>query len=277
MALYSMSTPTEQQTKRRVHHFAMLKARDQKIAVVTAYDYPTGCVAEASGADAVLVGDSLGMVALGMDSTIPVTLDTMVHHTAAVRRGVKRAFLIADMPFLSYHISRELTLVNAGRLVQEANAEAVKLEGGQEVAEMVRALTQAGIPVMGHIGLIPQSVHRLGGYRVQGREPSTADRLIDDAIALQEAGAFSIVLEAMDADTAASITSKLEIPTIGIGAGKKCGGQVLVLSDLVGMLPGAAPKFVKRYADVGTTMVQAATDYCDAVRSGAFPEDKHEY
>lgn len=272
-----MSTPKEQHTKRRVHHFAQLKAREQKIAVVTAYDYPTACVADASGADAVLVGDSLGMVALGLDSTIPVTLDIMVHHTSAARRGVGRAFLIADMPFLSYHVSREQTLLNAGRLVQEAGAEAVKLEGGHEVAETVRAITDAGIPVMGHVGLLPQSIHKLGGYRVQGREGDVARQLIEDALALEEAGAFAIILEALLPDTAAAITEKLKVPTIGIGAGKKCDGQVLVLSDLVGMLPGTAPKFVKQYARVGDEMVQASQQFCNEVRDGKFPEDKHEY
>lgn len=273
-----MSTPSEQlRTKRRVHHFAAMKQRGQKIAVVTAYDYPTGCAADASTADAVLVGDSLGMVALGLETTIPVTVDIMVHHTAAVRRGVSRAFLIADMPFFSYQISRELCMLNAGRLVQEGNAEAVKLEGGQEIADKIRAVTDAGIPVMGHVGLVPQSVHKLGGYRVQGKEASAANRLLEDALALQEAGVFSVVLEAMNAETAATITERLEVPTIGIGAGKNCSGQVLVLSDLMGMLPGTAPRFVKAYASVGTDMVRAISGFCDDVRNGSFPEDKHEY
>ncbi len=273
-----MSVQTEkQQVKRRVHHFAKLKQRGEKITVVTAYDYPTALAAEGSGADMVLVGDSLGMVALGMDSTIPVTMDIMVHHTSAVRRAVKKAFLVADMPFLSYHVNRELTLANAGRLVQEAGAEAIKLEGGREVVDAVRAITGAGIPVMGHVGLMPQSVHKLGGYRVQGRDESSAAELISDALAIQEAGAFALVVEAMDPEIAAQITTQLEIPTIGIGAGRRCDGQVLVLTDLVGMIPGSSPKFVKQYAQVGNTMKTAIEQYCGEVRAGQFPEEKHEY
>lgn len=273
-----MNAQTEQQqTKRRVHHFAMLKQDGQKITVVTAYDYPTGLAADASGADAVLVGDSLGMVALGMDTTIPVTIDIMVHHTAAVKRGVKRAFLIADMPFLSYHTGRKACIQNAGRLVQEGGAEAVKIEGGRAVANRIKDLCDAGIPVMAHIGLLPQSVHRLGGYRVQGRDQAGADELIADALAVQEAGAFAIVVEAMGSQAAAAVTAHLEIPTVGIGAGKNCDGQVLVLSDLVGMLPGSTPKFTKQYATVGGDMTRALTEFCKDVRSGIFPEDKHEY
>lgn len=266
-----------QQPKRRVHHFAMLKQDGQKITVVTAYDYPTGLAADASGADAVLVGDSLGMVALGMDTTIPVTLDIMVHHTAAVRRAVKRAFLVADMPFLSYHGSRDICIQNAGRLIQSGGAEAVKIEGGRAIAPQIKALCDAGIPVMGHIGLLPQSVHRLGGYRVQGRDQADADALLEDAQAVQEAGAFAVVLEAMGAEAAATITDKLAIPTIGIGAGKRCGGQVLVLSDIVGMLSGSPPKFVKQYASVGCDMIRALTAFGHDVRNGKFPEDAHEY
>lgn len=273
-----MNTQTDQQkAKRRVHHFGMLKEDGQKITVVTAYDYPTGLAAELSGADAVLVGDSLGMVALGMDSTIPVTIDMMVHHTAAVRRGVKRAFLIADMPFLSYHTTRETCLQNAGKLLQGGGAEAVKIEGGIAVASQIKALSDAGIPVMGHIGLIPQSVHRLGGYRVQGRSQAEVDTLMQDALAVQEAGAFAIVLEAMAPDAASAVTERLDIPTIGIGAGKRCGGQVLVLSDVVGMLPGSSPKFVKQYAAVGNEMTRALSEFYSDVRNEKFPEDKHEY
>jgi 3-methyl-2-oxobutanoate hydroxymethyltransferase len=263
--------------KRRVHHFAMMKQRGHKIALVTAYDYPTGLAADAAGCDAVLVGDSLGMVALGYDSTIPVTLDTMVHHTAAVHRGVKRAFLIADMPFLSYQASPELAVLNAGRLVQLGGAEAVKLEGGKEIAESVRAITNAGIPVMGHVGLTPQSVHKLGGYRVQGRHEEAAAKLLQDAKALQEAGVFSIVLEAMDPEVAAEITTEVQVATIGIGAGKGCDGQVLVMADLLGLLPGPPPKFVKQYASVLETMESAVRDFCSDVRSGSFPEQQHEY
>jgi len=266
-----------QKVKRRVHHFAQKKQRGEKFTVVTAYDYPTAIAADSSNADAILVGDSLGMVALGFDSTIPVTLDIMVHHTAAVKRGVKSAFIISDMPFLTYHRSRELSVMGAGRLIQEGGAEAVKMEGGQEIAEAIKAITEAGIPVMGHVGLVPQSVHKLGGYRVQGKDEFSAKRLIEDALAVQEAGAFSIVIEAMPADVAAEITEKLVIPTVGIGAGRHCDGQVLVMSDLVGLLPGSTPKFVKRYAELGSEMQLAVSRFCSEVQAGQFPEDKHEY
>ncbi len=267
----------QQQPQRRVHHFARLKTDAQKITVVTAYDYPTGLVADASGVDAVLVGDSLGMVALGMDSTIPVTLDIMVHHTSAVRRGVKRAFLIADMPFLTYHANTENTVCNAGRLIQSGGADAVKLEGGFAVAHQIKAICDAGIPVMGHIGLLPQSIHKLGGYRIQGRDAGAAEQIMEDALAVQDAGAFAIVLEAMTSDVAAAVTRRLDIPTIGIGAGRQCGGQVLVLSDLVGMLQGSTPKFVKQYAQVGSEMTRAVIEFNDDVRAGTFPDDTHEY
>ena len=273
----SKETSTAREPKRRVHHFAMLKQRRQPIVVATAYDYPTGLAVDTGGADAVLVGDSLGMVALGFDSTIPVTMDMMVHHTAAVCRGAKRAFVIADLPFLSYKISPEQALANAGRLIQEGGAEAVKLEGGAEVAAAVARITSAGIPVMGHIGLVPQSVHKLGGYRVQGRQDDTARQLMEDAKALEQAGAFAIVLEAMDPGLAAEITAALAIPTIGIGAGRRCDGQVLVLSDLAGLAPGPAPKFVRQYASAHETMVSAVRAYAQEVREGSFPEEKHEY
>jgi len=255
----------------------MFKQRSQKIVIVTAYDYPTGLAADAGGCDAVLVGDSLGMVALGYDSTIPVTMDVMVHHTAAVRRGVKRAFLIADMPFLSYQASVEQAMLNAGRLVQEGGAEAIKLEGGQSSVPAIKAISQAGIPVMAHIGLTPQSVHKLGGYKVQGRHDEAAAALIADAQAVQEAGAFAVVLEAMDPDVAAKITAALTIPTIGIGAGRQCDGQVLVLSDLVGLTPGPSPKFARQYVQLLGQMENAVREYCSDVRSGEFPEPRHEY
>lgn len=263
--------------KRRVHHFAMLKQRHQKIVMVTAYDYPTGLAAEQGGADAVLVGDSLGTVALGFPDTIPVTMDMMVHHVAAVRRAVRRAFVVGDMPFLSYKASVEQAVLNAGRLIQQGGAEAVKVEGGHEIADAVKKIVQAGIPVMGHIGLTPQSVHKLGGYRVQGRHEESAQQLLADALAVEEAGAFAIVLEAMDPEVALDLTSKLSIPTIGIGAGRGCDGQVLVMSDLAGMLPGQTAKFVKRYATVFETLESAVQDYAADVRQGRFPEEKHEY
>lgn len=263
--------------KRRVHHFPMLKQRGIKIAMVTAYDYPTGLAADAAGADAVLVGDSLGMVALGYDSTIPVTMEDMIHHGAAVRRGVKRAFLIVDMPFLSYNISPAQAVENAGLLMQKTGAEAVKVEGGHAVAPAVERIVAAGIPVMGHIGLTPQSVHKLGGYRVQGRHEESAQQLLDDARAVEAAGAFAIVLEAMDPEVAAEITETLSIPTIGIGAGRECSGQVLVITDLLGLTAHPPPKFVKQYASGLDLMTQAVRHFCDDVRTGKFPEQKHEY
>lgn len=270
-------TGAAREPKRRVHHFPMLKQRGVPIAMVTAYDYPTGLAADASGCDAVLVGDSLGMVALGYDSTIPVTMDDMVHHGAAVRRGVRRAFVIVDMPFLAYQVSTEQAVTNAGRLMQQGGAEAVKVEGGVETADAIHHIVRAGIPVMGHVGLTPQSVHMLGGYRVQGRHDEAASALMADALAVEQAGAFAIVLEAMDPEVAAEITAALAIPTIGIGAGRRCGGQVLVASDLLGMLPTPAPRFAKGYASLNKSMVEAMALYCDEVRGGRFPEQKHEY
>lgn len=232
---------------------------------------------DSANVDAILVGDSLGMVALGLDSTIPVTLEMMIHHTAAVRRGAKKAFVIADMPFLTYHCSCDQTLANAGRLVQLGGAECVKVEGGQHIASAIKTITRAGIPVMGHVGLIPQSVHKLGGYRVQGRNESSARLLMDEALAVQEAGAFAIVIEALDPEVAGEITAALDIPTIGIGAGGQCDGQVLVLSDLMRALPGTIPKFAKSYANLAEDMQKAVARFCAEVRSGEFPEKKHEY
>ena len=263
--------------KRRVHHFSTLKQRQQKIVVVTAYDYPTALAADTAGADAILVGDSLGMVALGFESTIPVTVDMMVHHTAAVRRGSKRAFLIADLPFLSYKISADQALTSVSRLMQEGNAEAVKMEGGCEIAEIVRRVVDAGVPVMGHVGLTPQSVHALGGYRVQGRSDDSAKAIRRDALSLQEAGVFSIVLEAIDPTLAQELSETLTVPTIGIGASRHCDGQVLVISDLVGLLPTAPPKFAKQYANLHDQMTQAIRTYAQEVRGAEFPTDRNEY
>lgn len=273
-----MSTQQEPlPAKIRVHHFGQLKASGQKFSVVTAYDYPTGLAADASGAEAILVGDSLGMVALGLDTTLPVSLDVMVHHTAAVRRGAKRAFVIADMPFLSYGVSMKDSILHAGRLMQEGSAEAVKIEGGVAMAETIAAICNVGIPVLAHIGLLPQSVHKLGGHRVQGKTDEAAEQLMRDALAVQEAGAFGVVLEAMPAEVARRISEALTIPTIGIGAGAHCDGQVLVLSDLVGMLPGRVPKFVKQYANVADVMKDAISRFATDVREGKFPSEDHQY
>ncbi|MGC8991719.1 MAG: 3-methyl-2-oxobutanoate hydroxymethyltransferase, partial [Verrucomicrobiia bacterium] len=234
--------------KRRVYHFRKFKEQGRRIVMVTAHDYPTALAAEAADVDAVLVGDSLGMVALGFETTLPVTMEMMLHHTAAVQRGVKNAFLIADMPFLSYQSSPAEAVRNAGRFVQEAGAEAVKLEGCRESLPAIERILAAGIPVLGHIGLLPQSVHRFGGYRVRGKTPEDAALLLEEAKLLEKAGVFAIVLEAVVPSVANQITHELNIPTIGIGSGAECDGQVLVISDIVGLTAGRPPKFAKCYA-----------------------------
>jgi 3-methyl-2-oxobutanoate hydroxymethyltransferase len=246
-----------------------------KIAVLTAYDYPTGRLADEAGADAVLVGDSVGMVCLGLPDTLGVTMDDMVHHTKAVSRAVKSALVIADMPFLSYHTGQGDAVANAGRFLQEAGARAVKLEGGREVAGTVRALCDAGIPVMAHVGLTPQQVARFGGFKAQGKTARAAAHLLEDARALEAAGAFGIVLEAVPAEVAERIGAELSIPTIGIGAGPDCDGQVLVLHDVLGLCPGLRPSFVKQYADLWTPAREALAAYCTEVREGAFPGPQH--
>lgn len=253
--------------------FQRRKERGEKIVVITAYDYAFARLLDAAGVDAILVGDSLGQAVLGYETTLPVTLDEMIHHAAAVRRGAQRALVVVDMPFLSYQVSPEEALRNAGRVLKETGAEAVKIEGGAGMAETVSRLVAAGIPVMGHIGLTPQSIHVLGGYRSQGRQPEAADRLAADARALSDAGAFSIVLELMPSALAARITAEVAVPTIGIGAGPHCDGQVLVVHDLLGMEPERTLRHVKRYAEVGTTIRAAVSQYAEEVRSGAFPTE----
>jgi 3-methyl-2-oxobutanoate hydroxymethyltransferase len=249
----------------------------KKITCLTAYDFPTARLIDEAGVDIVLVGDSVGMVMLGYDSTLPLTLDEALHHTKAVRRGVQRALVVADMPYGSYHGEIHESLRNAMRFVKEAGAEAVKIEGGERRLELISRLTEAEIPVMGHVGLTPQSVNALGGYRVQGKTPATADQLLRDARAVEAAGAFAIVLEAMPRELAAEITRSLRIPTIGIGAGPDCDGQVLVLHDMLGLTFQEAPKFARRYANVGETISQAVRQYCGDVQSGAFPTDAESY
>jgi 3-methyl-2-oxobutanoate hydroxymethyltransferase len=244
--------------------------RGEKIAMLTAYDATMARILDRAGVDALLVGDSLGMVIMGEESTLPVTMDIMVHHTRAVANGAKRALVVADMPFLSYHVNPDETLRNAGRLMQEGGAEAVKLEGGQS-PDIIRRLVDAGIPVMGHLGLLPQSVNQLGGYAMQGRTEPEADKLLAQALAVAAAGAFAIVLESIPASLAARITSALEIPTIGIGAGVGCSGQVLVSYDAFGLFDGFVPSFVKQYAQLGQTMTQATRAYIEDVRAGRFP------
>jgi 3-methyl-2-oxobutanoate hydroxymethyltransferase len=258
-----------------------MKQRGEKAVMLTAYDYPSARIADAAGVDMILVGDSLGMVVLGYEDTIPVTMDDMLHHTRAVVRGSERALVVTDLPFMSYQVSIEDAMRNAGRLLQEGGCQAVKLEGGVHMAETVRRIVQIGIPVVGHIGLTPQSINQLGGYKVQGRTPDTAQRLLEDAVALQQAGAFCIVLETIPAPLAEMISRRLTIPTIGIGAGAGCDGQVLVWHDLLSyhtsFLPRHIPRHVKQYANVGEEMRRAIEEYASEVRAGVFPTLKQSF
>lgn len=254
-----------------------MKAKGEKIPVITAYDYPTARLADEAEFPIILVGDSLGMVVLGYDSTIPVTMDDMVHHTGAVARGANRALIVADMPFMSFQISSADALRNAGRLVQEGGAQSVKLEGGESVAEEVRRIVGSGIPVMGHVGLTPQSVHRFGGYRVQGKAREQAAQLLRDAQALEEAGAYAVVLELIPAPLARIITQRLTIPTIGIGAGPYCDGQVQVLHDMLGLYPDFVPKHTKQYLRLSELISDALRRYVQEVREGAFPTEKESF
>jgi 3-methyl-2-oxobutanoate hydroxymethyltransferase len=249
----------------------------KRITSLTAYDYPTARLLDAAGVDVILVGDSVAMVALGYENTLPLTLDEALHHAKAVGRGVRRALLVADMPYGSYHGDLHESLRNAMRFVKEAGAEAVKIEGGERRLELIARLTEAEIPVMGHIGLTPQSVHSLGGYRVQGKTPATAEQLLRDARAVEAAGAFAIVLEAIPRELAAEITRAVRIPTIGIGAGPDCDGQILVLHDLLGLTFQEPPKFARRYANVGDMITKAVREYCQDVQQGNFPTDEESY
>ena len=256
---------------------AAANSAKKKITCLTAYDYPTARLMDEAGVDVVLVGDSVAMVALGYDSTLPLTVEEALHHTKAVRRGVKRALVVADMPYGSYHGDLHESLRNAMRFVKEAGAEAVKVEGGERRLELIARLTEAEIPVMGHVGLTPQSVNALGGYRVQGKTPRTADQLLRDARSVEAAGAFAIVLEAMPRELAAEITRAVGIPTIGIGAGPDCDGQVLVLHDMLGLTFQDAPKFARRYGHVGDMISNAVREYCADVENGKFPSDAESY
>ncbi len=266
-------------TKARItiHTLRAMKERGEKIAVLTAYDATFARLLDEAGADMLLVGDSLGMVVQGNDTTLPVTLDDIIYHTRAVVRGVRRAHVIGDMPFMSYQASIEQGLINAGRLMKEGGCASIKLEGGAVHAELVSRLVSAGIPVMGHIGLTPQSYHQLGGFKVQGRDAGGRERLIADARALEDAGAYAIVLEAIPADIAREITDTLSIPTIGIGAGLGCDGQVLVSYDMLGMDESFKPRFVRRYATLGSTIRDAVSHYVADVRGGAFPSDAESF
>jgi 3-methyl-2-oxobutanoate hydroxymethyltransferase len=253
------------------------KVNGQKISMLTAYDYPGASLVDEAGVDLILVGDSLAMTVLGHPNTVSVTVDEMLHHCKAVARGAKRAFLVGDMPFMSYQVSRKKAIRNAGRFIKEAGMDAIKLEGGAEVVETVWAIGQAGIPVMGHLGLTPQTATKLGGYKVQGKTAEAAKQLRDDALALQAAGCFAIVLEAVPAPVAELISRELTIPTIGIGAGPHCDGQVLVFHDLVGLFDRFVPKFVKQYAHLRQPMLEAFQAYKAEVEAGTFPTAEHSF
>ena len=256
----------------RVPDLLAMKQRGEKISVLTAYDATMARLLDAAGIDVLLVGDSLGMVMLGYENTVPVTLDMVVHHSAAVSRATRRALVVADMPFLTYKIDESETLRNAGRLVQEGGVAAVKLEGGRSTGDATARLTSAGIPVMGHLGLTPQSVHQTGGFKLQAESREEGERLIEDALALESAGAFAIVLEKIPEVLAAQVTASVAVPTIGIGAGPDCDGQVLVSYDMLGLFQQFVPSFVKQYAKLGDQVVDAARSFANEVRSGAFPE-----
>ncbi|GAB4503866.1 MAG: 3-methyl-2-oxobutanoate hydroxymethyltransferase [Anaerolineales bacterium] len=264
-------------TRKKVttHTFREKKERSEPITMLTAYDYPTALAIDQAGADAILVGDSLGMVVLGYENTLPVTMEEMLHHCRAVARGAKIALRIGDMPFMSYQASIEDAVRNAGRFLQQGGMDAVKLEGGRERAEAIRAIVSAGIPVMGHLGLTPQSVHQLGGFRAQGKTAQAAARLLEDALLLEEAGCFSLVLESVPARLAEYLSKELSIPTVGIGAGAGCDGQVLVTHDLLGLFDRFTPKFVKQYANFHAAMQGAFRDYIEDVQTRAFPAAQH--
>jgi 3-methyl-2-oxobutanoate hydroxymethyltransferase len=260
-----------------IHTLKRQKNAGQKICMVTAYDATFARIVDEAGADVILVGDSLGMVIQGHDSTLPVTMDQMVYHCQAVTRGAKRAHVVGDMPFMSYQASPDEAVKNAGRLISEGRVGAVKLEGGEEFAETISRIVRASIPVMGHLGLTPQSVHKMGGYVVQGKDEDTARQILNDAIALERAGCYAIVLEGVPLELAQQITHRLSIPTIGIGAGVHCDGQVLVCYDLLGMNPDFKPKFVKRYANLFGDMKGATEAFFAEVRQGTFPDEDHSF
>lgn len=263
--------------KNTVATFLKAKQEKTKLTMLTAYDFSIAKTLDSAGINGVLVGDSLGMVMLGHKTTLPVTMDDMIHHTKAVARAVESALLVSDLPFMSYQPSVYDAVVNAGRLVQEGGAEAVKLEGGATVCEHIRAIVDASIPVMAHIGLTPQSVNAFGGFKVQGKSEDAARAILDAAKAVEEAGAFAVVLECIPAKLAGLISASISIPTIGIGAGKDCDGQVLVYQDMLGLFPGYTPKFVKKYADLGAEMRKAFEDYVREVQEGDFPSDEHSF
>ena len=263
--------------KNTVVTFRQAKEKGEKLTMLTAYDYSTAKLIDEAGINSILVGDSLGNVILGYEDTISVTMEDMIHHGAAVARGAKNSLVVVDMPFMSYQTSVYDAVVNAGRLMKEARAGAVKLEGGKEVCPQIQGIVQAGIPVMAHLGLTPQSIHAFGGFKVQGKTKAAAQKLLEDARAVQEAGAFAVVLECVPAKLADMVTKELEVPTIGIGAGNVCDGQVLVYQDMLGMFSDFTPKFVKKFANVGEVMKEAFLFYKKEVAEGSFPAKEHEY
>ncbi|SHK41248.1 ketopantoate hydroxymethyltransferase [Tepidibacter formicigenes DSM 15518] len=260
-----------------VTSFLEAKNKNEKITMLTAYDYSTAKLIDEAGIESILVGDSLGMVVLGYESTLEVTVDDIIHHCRAVARGAKNALIVGDMPFLSYHINTEDTVRNAGRIIQEGKAQAVKLEGGVEVVDKIKAITKAQIPVMGHLGLTPQSINMFGGFKVQGKSEYQAKKIINDAVELEKAGVFAIVLEGIPAKLAQIITEKLTIPTIGIGAGNNCDGQVLVTNDMLGMFSDFTPKFVKKYTNLKDSIMNATKQYISEVKSTEFPSKEHTF
>jgi len=260
-----------------VNDFLRKKREGNKITMITAYDYPTGLIADEAGIDAILVGDSLAMVVQGLENTLPVTMDEMIYHTKMVSRAAKSAMVIGDMPFMSYQVSISEAVRNAGRFLKEAAASAVKIEGGIEVREHIKAMTKADIPVMAHIGLTPQAIHRMGGYKIQGRTEEAAERLIEEAHIVEDAGAFALILEAIPASLAKKITEALTIPTIGIGAGPWCDGQVLVMHDVLGLFERFVPRFVKRYANLKDEALRAVRRYREDVEKGEFPSGEHSF
>lgn len=263
--------------KNTVFTFREQKAKGEKISMLTAYDYSTAKLMDEAGINGILVGDSLGMVVLGYEDTLPVTMEDMIHHTAAVCRGAKNTLVVGDMPFMSYQVSVEEAVYNAGRLMKEGRCQAVKLEGAASICPQIRAITNASIPVMAHIGLTPQSINAFGGFKVQGKSEEAAKKLLEDAKAVEEAGAFAVVLECVPAKLAELISKSISIPTIGIGAGAGCDGQILVYQDMLGLFSDFTPKFVKKYANVGEMMTQAFRDYIADVQEGSFPAPEHTF
>ena len=269
--------PNTERKKVTVADLLRMKTHGQRIAMVTSYDYPTSIIADEVGVDSILVGDSYGMVVLGYDTTIPVTVEELLPVCQAVKRGASHSLLIGDMPFLSFQISEEDAIRNAGRFIKEGRMEAVKIEGGREMAHIAKAVANAGIPVLGHIGLTPQTATLHGGYRIQGKNADSGKGLVEDAKSLEDAGVFGIVLEMMTEEVAKAITQTVSVPTIGIGSGRYCDGQVLVLHDILGLYPKFVPKFAKRYTDLSSTIRGAVREYVSEVRQGTFPEEKHSF